>query len=246
MNSDIPYNGTAPDDLSVEDGLLAMIGGVEDMTRLLPGCMVSCNSSQMDACEEVAQEVRRQAKSLTRKMVASIMAGESPRSLVRFPLRLERIADELDSVLTCCRIKARDRIEFSLKAHSEMDQVFAIILDTLINFADVISAPNSLILRHILSQGDKVSKRLQEARLGHWFRLENGECTPESGSLFLDVLDSLKSSNEYIHKMAADLLAVTGANDNPLWPHGERSQESAPPAAGDPSAPDPPEEEGSA
>ena len=69
------------------------------------------------------------------------MAGELPKGLIRFPLRLERIADELDSILTCCRIKARDGIEFSDKAHAELNQMLAIVLDMLENLHDVMTTP---------------------------------------------------------------------------------------------------------
>ena len=39
-----------------------MIAQIEDMARLLPACIVNCLSAQMDECETLAQEVRREAK----------------------------------------------------------------------------------------------------------------------------------------------------------------------------------------
>ncbi len=203
-------NGLCDDFMSMEEDLAVMIGQIEDMARLLPACIVNCLSVQMDECEALAQDVRRQAKTLTRKLVITHRAAGLPKGLIRFPLRLERIADELDSILTCCRIKARDGIEFSEKAHAELDQLLAIVLDMLENLRDVMTTPNQVILDYIMSQGSKVAQLLGNARLVHWIRLETGDCTPEAGSLFLDMLDSLKSGNEYVQKMAATFSGLVG------------------------------------
>lgn len=203
--------GPHPDPTGIEEDLTIMIAQIEDMTRLLPACIVNCKLSQMDECETLAEEVRRQAKVLTRKLVTRHRANELPTGLIRLPLRLERIADELDSILTCCRIKARDAIEFSETAHDELHEVLAILLDMFENLRDVIGNPNKEILNYILSQGETVTRHLRNARLLHWIRLENGHCTPEAGSLFLDMLDSLKSSNEYVQKMASTFTGLFAA-----------------------------------
>jgi Na+/phosphate symporter len=204
------HHGPYDDLLAIKDDLAIMIAQIEDMARLLPACIVNCLSAQMDECETLAQEVRREAKILTRKLVTTHMAGELPKGLIRFPLRLERIADELDSILTCCRIKARDGIEFSDTAHAELNQMLALVLDMLENLHVVMTAPDHVVLDCVMSQGNTVARLLRDARLVHWNRLESGDCTPEAGSLFLDILDSLKSGNEYVQKMAATFQGLVG------------------------------------
>lgn len=194
--------------VGIEEDLAIMISQIEDMARLLPACIINCLSAQMDECEALAQEVSREAKILTRKLVATHVAGELPKGLIRFPLRLERIADELDSILTCCRIKARDNIAFGDNAHGELNQMLAIVLDMLENLRDVMLTPNQVVLDYLMSQGARVAHLLRDARLAHWVRLETGDCTPEAGSLFLDMLDSLKSVNEYVQKMAATFMSL--------------------------------------
>jgi Na+/phosphate symporter len=205
LNGHVPENHKGPclDSVGIAEDLTIMTGHIEHMTRLLPACIVSCRSSQMDECESLAEEVRRQAKVLTRKLVCAHSTDRLPKGLIRFPLRLERIADELDSILTCCRIKARDAIEFSDAAHEELHQMLAILLEMLRNLRHVMVAANREVVTQIMSQGEEVTLHLRNARLVHWIRLESGHCTPEAGSLFLDMLDSLKSSNEYVQKMAS-------------------------------------------
>lgn len=208
-------NGPHSEPVGIEEDLTAMIAHIEDMTRLLPACIVNCKSSQMDECETLAEEIRRQAKLLTRKLVTGHRSNDVPRGLIRFPLRLERIADELESILTCCRIKARDSIEFSDAAHGELHQILAILLDMLENLRDVLNNPTSSVLDCVVSQGEEVKQHLRNARVVHWIRLECGHCAPEAGSLFLDMLDSLKSSNELVLKVAVTFMGLLETEQEP-------------------------------
>jgi Na+/phosphate symporter len=192
----------------IEEGLLFIIGGIERMIKLLPTCIVRCECAEMDQCEALAVEIQRQAKVVTRSLVASNPGGDFVHMLIRFPLRLERIADELASIPTCCRMAALDSVEFDDAARGALNAIFAINLDMIANFREVVVAPNNSGAQHILVQAELASQTLQDARLDHWARLGSGECSPEAGALFLDILDSLKSVNEYLQKMADNLLRL--------------------------------------
>jgi Na+/phosphate symporter len=191
---------------AIEEGLLSMITGIEQMIRLLPHCIKHCKASEMDECEGLALVVSRQAKVLTRALVAPASGGEVVQELIRFPLRLERMADELASVLTCCRMKALGSLAFDEAAHETLNAIFAILLEMVGKFRETMAALNNSEAEEVRAQGALAAHLLDQARVGHWIRLEKGQCTPEAGSLFLDILDSLKSVNEYLQKMTANLL----------------------------------------
>ena len=194
--------------ISLEKGLLVMISKVMEMTRLLSKALFSGSRSQMDTCESLARELGQQEKALTRNLVLSGLNPELLTGLIRFPFRIERIGDMLESVLNCSRIKEREGIPFSDKAHLELDQVFSVLVDMMENFRDAIITPNKVVLDHVLAQSGKLGALLDEARLAHWTRLEMGLCSPEANSLYLDILDSIKATNEYLQKMSQTLLEL--------------------------------------
>ncbi|MEW6112017.1 MAG: hypothetical protein AB1664_07795 [Thermodesulfobacteriota bacterium] len=200
------YKKPYAESVSLEEGLLIMISKEIELTRILSKCVVTCPEAQAQQCQALAEEVRRQEKVLTKDLVSSKVRGELLKGVIRFPYRLERIGDLLEGILRCCRTKTRDHIPFSEKAHAELDQLFAVLLDMMANLRDAFRTPNKILLEHILSQGDKLRQMVEDFKITHWDRLEGGYCAVEASPVYRDILDSFRLINEYLEKMAKTLL----------------------------------------
>jgi phosphate:Na+ symporter len=202
------YTEPLRESISLQEGLLIMVSKLIEMCRLLAKAFVTGSETQMKTCESLAREVHEQEKILTKEFVASDAKGELLRAMIRFPYRLERMGDLLESTLNCCRIRARNGIPFSDKALAELDELFTALLGMMKNLRDLLKVPNKAILEAILSEGKRVNKLFEDAKLAHWRRLEAGFCAVEASSVYRDILDSLKSVNEYLVKMAETLLEL--------------------------------------
>lgn len=194
--------------VSVEEAMLITISKVIELSRLLSKCLFSGSEAQMMQCDELAVEIHKQEKRLTGDLLEATVGGRLPKGLIRFPFRLERIGDLLENVLNCSRIKARDGIPFSDKAHAEMDRIFGLLIKMLGNLRDAFQIPNKVLLESILADVKTLSELLADARFAHWDRLEKGFCAIQASSLYLDILDSLGGVNSYITKMSETLLDV--------------------------------------
>jgi Na+/phosphate symporter len=194
--------------VSLEEGLLVMISKLIEMNRLLSKSVFPGSRDLMDRCAALAKEVHYQEKVLTRELLTSGLKGEVMKGLIRFPYRLERMGDMLESILGCCRIRARDDIPFSDRAHAELDQLFSILDEMMINLRDAFRLPNKVLLQAILAQSNTLAELLEEFKLAHWERLEGGYCAIEASSIYREILDSAKSVNEYIAKMSSTLLEL--------------------------------------
>ena len=199
---------TAPQQISLEESLITTAGKIIDIIRLISKCIVTGDTSEMDRGAALAEDVHQQEKMLTKNLLSSGLRGELFKGLVRFPSRLERIGDSLETILRCCRIKAREGISFSDKAEEELDQLFAMLLEMMNNIRDAFKTPNKLLLESIISQGRQLTGMLEDSRLAHWERMEAGFCSPRASSVFLEVLDSMKLMNEYMHKMCNTLIEL--------------------------------------
>ncbi len=194
--------------ISLQEGLLVMISKLIEMCRLLAKVVVTGSETQMKTCKALAGEIHEQEKILTRELVASDVKGELRKAMIRFPYRLERVGDMLQSILNCCRIRATNGIPFSDKALAELDQLFAALLGMMNNLRDALKVPNKVILETILSDGKRVNQLFEDYKLAHWQRLEAGFCAVEASSMYRDILDSLKSIDEYLVKMTETLLEL--------------------------------------
>jgi Na+/phosphate symporter len=191
--------------VSLEEGLLIMISKLIEMCGLLSKAVFTGDAGQMDACEALANEVHEQEKLLTKDLVGSGIESDLLTGVIRFPYRLERIGDMFESILNCCRIKARNGVPFSDKAYAELDELFSILLEMMHNLRDAFQTPNKEILEAIVSSGFRLSELFEEFKLAHWRRLESGFCAAEASSMYRDILDSAKSASEYLVKMAQTL-----------------------------------------
>jgi Na+/phosphate symporter len=199
---------TAPQEVSFEESLITTAGKIMDIIRLISKCIVTGDTSEMDRGAALAEDVHQQEKMLTKNLLSSGVRGELFKGLVRFPSRLERIGDSLETILRCCQIKAREGISFSDKAEEELGELFAMLLEMMNNVRDAFRTPNKLFLESIISQGRQLTGMLGDSRLAHWERMEAGFCSPRASSVFLEVLDSMKLMNEYIQKMCNTLIEL--------------------------------------
>lgn len=199
------YERPVSESLSLEEGLLIMISKLMETCRLLSKAVFTGDTGQMDRCEALCEEVHDQEKLLTKDLVGSGAKGQLLSGLIRFPYRLERIGDMFESILNCCRIKANKGVPFSDKAYAELDALFTLLLEMMHNLRDAFQTPNKEILEAIIASGRKLNEMFEEFKLAHWKRLESGFCAVEACSMYRDILDSVKTTNEYLVKMAEAL-----------------------------------------
>jgi Na+/phosphate symporter len=201
-------NHRSSEPVPLQAGLLVMVNKAVDLTRLLPKCIISGAKDRMGMSESAVQEIQCQEKVLTAGLVSSNINRQSVKGVIELPGSLERIGHMLEGILTCCRIKAQGGIPFSERAHAELDQLFAFLLDMMLNLRDEFEAPNEVLPEQIVFCGNKMSHALLSFRFAHWVRLKTGFCEPHASSIYLDLLDSMTAINEYLRKICVTLLEL--------------------------------------
>lgn len=193
-----------------EESLLVMIGKLIEVTKILSVCFAEENREKLEECERLAQEVHDEEHTATSGLVGSSSAiGQNAfKIVVRFPSRIERIGMMLENILSCARTKIAHGIPFSDKALGELSSLFSVTTDLLINLRDGLIIPNKIILRHIRSQVKVLNQLIEDARFAHWERLEGGYCSPAASSIYLGVLDSFKTTNQYVANITESLGAL--------------------------------------
>jgi Na+/phosphate symporter len=207
------YRQPFSESFSVEKGVLVTISKIIEMTQLMAKYVLSGSADQFNECANLAKEVHDQERVLTRQILDSGVKGAVLKSLLRFPYRLERVGDLQEGILSVLQAKAAQGVPFNDRAHSELDELFNLLADTLNNLRDAFIAPNKVLLDHVLDQARKMSQLLDDFRLAHWERVEGGFCHVQATSMYLHILDAFKATNEYIVKMAETLLTLGSSEE---------------------------------
>jgi Na+/phosphate symporter len=193
---------------SPEEHLVLMISKVIHMTEMLSMCMETNDSSIIESCQCLAEEIRRHERLATSGLVeqASVMGQHMFKIVVRFPSRMERIAIMLANILDCCGIKTVEGIHFSRQAQEELSVIFGVALDMLKKLRDTLVIHNKFLLGQIEFDRNRLEHLVEKARLANWERLEAGICPPPSATVYVEILDCFRNVNEYIAKMSQSLL----------------------------------------
>jgi hypothetical protein len=202
-----------PDVTCLEEGLLVMISKLIEMNRLLRKCLIIFDQAKAERCDSLGREIHDEEKTLTGDIVCSpTTTGAILKALILFPARLERAGDFLESILNVARLKARDGIPFSDKANAELNELFDLMNDMLKNFRDLLATRNRDLLTHVEAQQERIAQMTVDFGLAHEDRLISGFCVPVASSLYLDILDSVRSANENINALTKSLaqLAESG------------------------------------
>lgn len=200
---------------TVEDALLVMISKVIQLTRLLSKGVLGSEAPVLKACAILAEEVHRHEKEFTRDLLFLKPSTSLHRDIIRLPLRLERIGDMLERILHCWRRKSGEDIPFSNQAVRELNQLFPLLLDMMNDVRDIFAMTNEILVEHVILQGEKMKRLVEDFRSAHWNRLEQGECAPDASSIYVEILDSIGSMNGYLREICLSVLDMVAADRPP-------------------------------
>jgi Na+/phosphate symporter len=194
--------------VGLEEGLMLIMSKLIEMTRLLGQCFSGSSGADPEKCSRLAEEVREQSRILTKALVSMRVGERVMDSLMRFPVRLERVGHMLENFLECYRTKRRTEITFTDKARKEQEQLFVVLLDILTNFRDALQDPSREAFLAVLYQGKRLEQMVQQFAGAHWKRVKSGTCLAEASSMWCEILDSAKWANEYLMEGASTLLEM--------------------------------------
>lgn len=193
---------------TLQEGVLIMVSKLAEIIRLIPECLAGREPSQMDRCKAMIHELDGEEKILTRFLVSSGLSGHMWKGVIRFPYRLKRIGDMLESVLRCARIKEEKKIPFSDAASQELEQMFSELHEMVVDLREAFRNPTKELLDSVESRAATLSTMVDQFRTAHWERLETGKCLPEASSMYRDILDSVRLAGEYLEKMARSMIEM--------------------------------------
>ena len=218
------YKKPVSAEVGIQEGFLVMISKLTEMIRLILGCISGGAASQLQDCTNLANEVHQCEKILTRALLASRGEHDPLNALIRLPFQLEGIGENLETILSCCRIKMREGLDLTGKAESALHQLLAVLLDMMSNLRDAFRRPDAVLLESIICECREANQKVQELRLIPWPSRFKGPAAFETTRMYLDALDAIKSANEGLGKICASVMeweTVLTASGSEGEKHGE-------------------------
>ena len=115
---------------------------------------------------------------------------------------IERIGDHAENVADCARQRKEDGSSFSHEAQREMGEMLEMV-NKIVQYAiEMFVKSEYKHMQDVVELEDRVDEMEREFQKAHVERLSKGECTPEAGMLFSDVISGLERVSDHATNIA--------------------------------------------
>lgn len=120
---------------------------------------------------------------------------------------IERIGDHSENIAELADTKRKDKIQFSEKGDKDLDKMYDITLYTFEAALEARELGSMEAARRARRTEEKVDRLEKDLRDKHIQRLSKGKCAPESGVIFLDILNNLERIADHADNIAGYVAA---------------------------------------
>ncbi|MGN1051495.1 MAG: PhoU domain-containing protein, partial [Acutalibacteraceae bacterium] len=117
---------------------------------------------------------------------------------------LERIGDHSENICECVKQMLDKKMTFSEEALKEIDHLTSLASTMIEDGFTMFNTQNGKaeLAVEVVSCEDQLDKAVETYKLNHIIRLNRGECSAESGMIFLDLLSNLERVGDHANNVA--------------------------------------------
>lgn len=181
--------------------------GAEDCLLTLQTAFIYNTITPLKACHETTTEIQGAEAGLTQKLKE--IAGDDSEMMryVPIPGHLQIIGEKLEKISSLMEKKMEEDILFSDKAVKETIFLLQRLSEILWTTSSLILARNTFLGLYIEEAVSNISKMADEYATLHEDRLIEGICLPAASSIYVNVLDAIKSIAWRIKEIAMLLIS---------------------------------------
>ena len=170
-----------------------MGNNAEDCISMIQTAFIYNTSKPLQDCKDKITDLKNRESRLTKNITEIISDNPDFMSYVSIPGHLLRIGENVEKLAELIERKNRDNILFSDKAVMETAFLLQRLTDIMRSTSSIILARNKFLSVYIQESQAGVERRAAEYATLHEERLIQGECLPVASSIYISMLDAIKS-----------------------------------------------------
>jgi hypothetical protein len=170
-----------------------LITDVKECILLLQNAFIYQNEKLLKECKAKIAAVKKSDALLTGDMEQAVRDNPDMKPYAPIPAHLSRIGNSLEKLSECIDKKIIENILFSDKAVKETIFLLQRLTEILTPTADIVLARNTFLIMYVEESQASVGKRAIEYATLHEERLIKGVCLPVASSLYITMLNAIKS-----------------------------------------------------
>jgi phosphate:Na+ symporter len=132
----------------------------------------------------------------------SIEQSEILKDLMNITNNIERVGDISENLAELAEEKINEKLPFSEKALDELKFMFTKVQSSLNTSILALKNRNIDLAREVISKENEIDQIEKELRDNHIIRLNQGICFPESGVIYLDVINNLERIGDHSNNIS--------------------------------------------
>ena len=127
---------------------------------------------------------------------------------------IERIGDHAENVADAARQRRETGVTISKEAQRELGEMLDMVNKIIQYSIEMFVKSDEAHLQEVLMLEDKVDEKERELQRAHVERLTRGECTPQAGMIFSDIVSGLERVSDHATNIAFAITAEEKDDEN--------------------------------
>lgn len=125
----------------------------------------------------------------------------------------ERIGDHCTNLFEFYEQRHEDKIEFSEDARKELTKLYNVVKETLAKTVEAFDLQDKTIASQVMEKEDVIDRLVIKNRKRHIMRVNSGECTEASDSIYVDILSNIERIGDHCNNIAINIIQEYYYND---------------------------------
>jgi len=187
------------------NSLNEVVSCAEDCVSSMQAAFIYNTSLPLENCRIEPGVIKKQETQLVKWTKEVDTDDFDLKPYISISVHILRMWENIDKLSRLIDKKNRENILFSDKAVNETIFLLQRLVEILRPTADIILARNTFLKTYIMKSQASVEKMAGEYATLHENRLIEGECLPAASSLYINILDTIKSIAWHIKEIAVKL-----------------------------------------
>ena len=129
---------------------------------------------------------------------------------------IERIGDHAENVADAARQRKEEGVSISKEAQKELGDVLEMVNKIIRYAVEMFAKSDETHMQEIITLEDQVDEKERELQKKHVERLTKGECSPEAGMIFSDIVSGLERVADHATNIAFAITTEEDAEDGDI------------------------------
>ena len=129
---------------------------------------------------------------------------------------IERIGDHAENVADAARQRKEEGVSISKEAQKELGDMLEMVNKIIRYAVEMFAKSDESHMQEIVTLEDQVDEKERELRKKHVERLTKGECSPEAGMIFSDIVSGLERVADHATNIAFAITTEEDAEDGDI------------------------------